>query len=242
MAEHEIRKHLKTAYTTMLDKDKGFRHKLVDISVEVLIIVFAVTVSIWFHNWSEKSKDHKEAKAFLADLKKDLQADSVNIGNSLQFYQFSLSGIEYFQKVGRGDTLSADSLQKYGDLFFSSTELQPHISRYEALKVSGKFDIIENKELLNNIIYLHESVLNRVEILNTDYAQYIKRVAAFIDEHAQINKQGHITNGQELLRISQLRLLLAYGRGIISGNLFDAHHEGIRKCKELREQIDKTLK
>ena len=241
MAEDEIRKHTKAVYNTLLDKQRDWKHRLKDISVEILIIVFAVTVSIWFHNLSEELQEHREEKDFLVELKKDLQADSINIKSSLQFYEFSLTGIKYFEKVGSGDTLSKDSLHAYGDLFFSSTELQPHVSRYEALKGSGKFNIIEDKQLLNNIIDLHQSVLTRIESLNNYYQQYIQRVATFIEEHALLNQQGDITIGQDLLRLPQFRFLLGYGRGIISGNLISAHVAAIKKCNELSEQIEKAL-
>ncbi len=241
MAEDEIIKHTKAAYNTLLNKEKNWKQKLKDITVEILIIVFAVTLSIWLHNWSDERQQHKEEKIFLTELKKDLQQDTANIKNSLQFYEFSLAGMKYFQKVGAGDTLSKDSLHKYGDLFFSSTELQPHISRYEALKGSGKFNIIENMELLDNIIDLHESVLNRIETLNNYYVQFIQKTSSFIEEHAKLNKQGDITNGNELLNSSQMRFLLAYGIGTISGNLIPAHEEGIKKCMELSHQIDETV-
>ncbi len=241
MAEDEIRKHTKAAYDALRDKEKGWKHKLKDILVEVVIIVFAVTVSIWFHNLSEEMQDHKEEKEFLTGMKKDLQEDTANLNSSLQFYRFSLAGITYFEKVGAGDTLSQDSLRTYGNLFFSSTELQAHISRYEALKGSGKFSIVEDKQLLNNIIDLHESILNRIEILNTYYAQYIQKVTSFIAEHTQLDQRGNITNGQELLRLPQMRFLLNYGQGTIAGNLIQAHEEGIQKCNELSQEIDKAL-
>jgi hypothetical protein len=110
-------------------------------------------------------KEQKDPEIFLIGLKRDLQADSTNIESSLQFYEFNLAGFKYFEKVSREDTFNLDSLRKYGDLFFSSTELQPHVSRYEALKGNGKSDIIENRELLTNIIDFHESTLTRIGII-----------------------------------------------------------------------------
>ena len=241
MAEDEIRKHTKAAYTTLLDKEKGWQHKLNDVLVEVLIIVFAVTVSIWFHNWSDRIQEHKEEKEFLTGLQKDLQEDTANMQSSLAFYENSLQGMQYFRKVGIGDSLNKDSLNKYTSLFFSSTELEPHVSRYEALKGSGKFTIIEDKELLNNIIDLHESTITRIELLNNYYTQYIQKVASFIEEQAQLDAPGHITNAQPLLRMSQMRFLLGYGKSNIEGNVIPAHKEGIDKCTGLLKEIHAKL-
>lgn len=242
MAEDEIRKHTKAALNTLYNKGIGWKKKIREVLVEILIIIFAVSVSIWFHNWSEKLKEHKEENTFLTEMLSDLHADSINIQNSLKFYKFSLAGIQYFLKVGQGDILKSDSLQKYGNLFFSNTELRPHISRYQAIKGSGKFDIIENKQLLNNIIDLHESVLTRIESLNKYYSDYIQRVASFIEDNAKVNVDGHIVNGQEMLRTSKLKLLLSYGRGIIKNNILKANEEGLQKCNELSSDIVRDFK
>lgn len=241
MAEDEIRKHAKATYHTLMDKEKNWQHKLKDILVEIIIIVFAVTVSIWFHNWSEELQNHKEERNFLAELKDDIKGDTANLNSSLQFYEFSLNGIKYFEKVGAGDSLIEDSLNKYGNLFFSNTRLQPHISRYEALKGSGKFSIIEDKRLLNDIIDLHESDISHIEILNNFYIQYIQQVASFIIEHAQLNRAGKLTNAQDILRTAQMRLQLGYGRNFIANNAIPAHQKNIQKCNELTQQIDKFL-
>ncbi len=117
MAEDEIRKHANNAIKIMKDKENGWWHKLKDIFIEVLIIVFAVTISIWFHNWSDKMHEQKEEKVFLTGFKKDLYGDIDNIQNSLNFYKNSVNGMRYFAKVGAGDSLNNDSLKKYASVF-----------------------------------------------------------------------------------------------------------------------------
>jgi hypothetical protein len=57
MAEDEIAKHTKKIYKTWRAKELNFWHKLKEIMVEIFIIVFAVTVSIWFPNRSEHSNE-----------------------------------------------------------------------------------------------------------------------------------------------------------------------------------------
>lgn len=237
MAEDEIRKHTKAAYNTLLNKEKTWQHKLKDILVEIVIIVFAVSVSIWFHNLSEKWQEQSEEKTFLNELVEDLRSDTANLQSSLRFYNFSLNGMKYFSRVGAGDTLSNDSLNKYSSLFFSNTELDAHISHYEALKGSGKYDIIENKQILNDIIELHESNFLHITTLNNYYTQFIERVASFIEQNAQLNAQGKFTNGQQLLYNSQMRLLLGYGRNNLQFNIIPAHENGINKCNELSRKL-----
>jgi hypothetical protein len=40
-----------------------------------MIIIFAVTISIWFHNLSEHKHQQEEVKQFLEGLKSDLTRD-----------------------------------------------------------------------------------------------------------------------------------------------------------------------
>jgi hypothetical protein len=170
MAEDEVRKHAKTALKILRNKEADWKHKLKDILLEILIIIFAVTVSIWFHNWSDRMQDHKDEAAFLTGFKKDLQGDIDNIKSSRGFYISAAASMRYFTKVGMSsDSLNNDSLKKYQGVLFGSTVLEPHTSRYEALKSSGKLGIIENTELLNNIINLNESTLVHIQTLNDYY-------------------------------------------------------------------------
>jgi hypothetical protein len=50
---HEIHDHAKKAYKKWKDPKVSFWHKAKEIAMEAAIIVFAVSVSIWFHNMSE---------------------------------------------------------------------------------------------------------------------------------------------------------------------------------------------
>jgi hypothetical protein len=242
MAEDEVRKHANAAIKIMKEKESGWWHKLKDIFIEVLIIVFAVTVSIWFHNWSDRMQEQKAEKVFLTGFRKDLYGDIENIQSSLNFYKNSLKGIQYFGEVGAGDSLNNDSLKKYASIFFSSTDLDAHTSRYEALKSSGKLVIIENPELLNNIIDLNESILSRINMLDDLYLKYIEKTSSYIQLNAQLSPKGAITNAPAILRNSQWRFLMSFGQSALIQNVIPAHEDGLKKCHELIAEIDRELK
>ena len=242
MAEDEIRKHTKAAIGAIHNEEKGIVEKVKDVLLEVAIIVFAVTISIWFHNLSDKSHERREEREFLTGLKKDIQIDIINIDSSEAFYQRVFKGMRYFTKVGNGEPLNKDSLQRYAYIFFSNTVLQPHTGRFDGLKESGKMDIIENKELLNGIINIHESTLKQIDMLDTYYYEYIQKLAVFIGTNAQLNKPGEIINGEELLRKSQMRFFLSFGESSINNNIKPANADGVKQCKQLIKDIEKELK
>ena len=241
MADEEIvMKHTKAAYEALKTRKMNWKHKLKEIMLEIIIIVFAVSISIWFHNWSERLKDRAEEKKFLASLKKDLQDDKNEMINDRSGFGQVLKGIYYFQMIGHGLTLDKDSLIKYQWCFFGSAQINPRISRYEALKGSGKLDIVENIELLKNITDLYEKSFPLITMKNQRFNSLRENfVTPFINDHLLLNIKGEGTNWQEILQMAKTRLLLSQENGI-SDNI-KAYSEGIDKITEIMEQIDKEL-
>ncbi len=242
MAEDEIIKHTKKAYSIFKSTETNWKHKLKEIVIEVLIIVFAVTVSIWLHNWSEQVHDKKEERAFFEGLKKDLEIDITNMTSSKGFYDNTLRGIGYFLQIGSGMEINKDSINKYSGVFFNSTNLDPLIGRYEGLKSSGKFSIIENKELLNNIITLHESIIQRIQDLNDKYYRHNEKLESLVSQNTALDNMGHISNALQVINRSDFKILLTISSGIIKNNILPAHVKGINKCNEIIGEIDAELK
>ena len=241
MAEEElIKKYTKGAYKILRTPGMNWQHKLKEILLEIIIIVFAVTISIWFHNWSERLKDQKEEKEFLTSLKKDALDDKKEMTYDRDAFTQVLRGIYYFEKIGSGSALNTDSLKHYQWCFFGSAQINPRASRFEALKGSGKLDIVENTELLKNITELYQKSFPLIILKNQRFnALRENYVTPFVEDHLQMNVKGEGTNWQEILRMPKMRLLL-FQEGEISDNI-KAYTEGIDKINEVIKQINKEL-
>ena len=242
MAEDEIIKHTKKAFSVMQSKEHGWLHKLKEIGIEFIIIVFAVTVSIWLHNLSEERQDKKEEREFFIGLKKDLEYNLANISNSKKFYTHAVNGFQFFLNAASRNVIPQDSINQYANVLFSSTDLDPHVSRYEGLKSSGKFRIVENKELLNAIIDLHESTLQRLRELDEKYYRQNEKLAALATQFAKLDDHGQVANAVSVVSRSDFRILANTSGGIIAYNILGAEDAGIKKCRELMAAIDKELK
>jgi hypothetical protein len=241
MSEDEIIKHTKAVYETWNDRQKKWKHKLKEILVEILIIVFAVTISIWFHNWSEGWKDRRQEKEFLRGLKSDLTADLHEMKGDSLAYQSVLRGASYIQRVGAGEALNYDSLKKYYWILFATVHKQSRTSRFEALKGSGKLDIVENKILLGNIIGLYQETYPIIASGNNDFSDYIEnRIGPLIDTHAKLDTGNNIINWLDIFRTTEFRMGL-YRINVINQNI-QAYNTGIDQCKEIISQIDEELK
>ena len=174
MAEQEVVKHTKKVYKVWTSKKHSPWEKVKEFLIEVLIIVFAVTLSIWLHERSEHSKHNKEVKAFLLGLKEDLTGDIIEMSDDIKSYKRSGMAYNYLTTVKPGEQADPDSMQAYRNSFFNQTKLIPNIGRFEGFKSSGKMGFIENTELQNDIMDLYQE---RIPALNwgADYYNGMKK-------------------------------------------------------------------
>jgi hypothetical protein len=242
MAEQEIIKHVKAAVAISRDRKKKWQHKLLDILLEVAIIVFAVSLSIWLHNWSESRKDNSEEREFLTGLRQDLLADIQEMDSDLGGLKTEYNGIKYFERVGAGEPLNKDSLTAYEAMVFTSVaQINPRISRFEALKGSGRMSIIGNKELLLNITDFYTKDFPRI-VRRNDFFNSLKQntLMQFMAAHLQLDAQGKGTNWQEMLGMSQLRVMLTLQEMLLSN--IEAYADGIGRCRKIVGEIDEELR
>jgi hypothetical protein len=181
--EHEIQAHAKKAYNKWKDPGSSFWEKLKEIAMEVAIIVFAVSVSIWFHNMSEKRHQRHEVKEFLLGLKEDLTGDIKEMEADKESYAKQKAAYIYITSLKIKEVPSKDSLSKYNADLFTSSELLPNNGRFEGFKSSGKIGTIENKILQNDIMDVYQEDIP-VLLLNTKY--YInnkQRLGEFVNKN-----------------------------------------------------------
>jgi hypothetical protein len=172
MAEDEIAKHTKKIYKIAAEKDHTFWHKVKDIVIEIAIIVFAVTISIWLHNNSEHRHQQEDVKTFLLGLEKDLTSDIAEMQNDKQSYEMQKAAFTYISRTRLGQTLSPDSLRYYSNWIYNSTALTPNNGRFEGFKSSGKIGFIENDSLQNDILDLYQENIPSLLASTSNYINH----------------------------------------------------------------------
>jgi hypothetical protein len=156
MSEDEIVKHTKKLYKIWFSGEHTIWHKLGEFLLEIIIIVFAVSISIWFHNLSEHKQQQKEVKAFLIGLKSDLTDDIKEMNGDKNSYINQKILFSYIAGLKINELPSRDTLNKYGEYFNNTTEFNPNDGRFQGFKSSGKIGTIEDGELQNDIMDLYE--------------------------------------------------------------------------------------
>ena len=178
MAEDEIVKHTRKIYKTWFNKELTIWHKISEFLIEITIIVFAVSISIWFHNMSEHKHQQEEVKQFLMGLRADLEQDIKEMENDKESYQKQSAIFTYLRNLRINQLPNRDTLNANGNWIFNTTALNPNDGRFQGFKSSGKIGTIENDSLQNDIMDLYEENIPAL-LHSTD--SYIRIKTLFID-------------------------------------------------------------
>jgi len=154
--QEEITKHSEKIYKTVKNSEHTLGEKVKEIIIEICIIVFAVTLSIGLHGWSEHRHQQEEVSVFLANLKNDLKIDIQNIDNEKEAYQ--KSNIAY-EKILALTPLQLDSIYKSKNKVNFPIHSHGHtmnIGNYEGFKSSGKIGYIEDEKLKQKMLSYYQ--------------------------------------------------------------------------------------
>ncbi len=238
MPEHDVTKHTKAIYDTIKEPGKTWRHKLADILVEIAIIVFAISLSLLLERWRENVHDRTIEKKFLLGLRADLQNDILQLKSDSVSYNNLYTSWNYLRHAGINKiTLAGDSLKRYGSTFINTTEFVPNDSRFEALKSSGQFDVIENDSLQNMILDLYQNRIATLK-LTTSYLTNIKtqQLIPFLSKNIRYSSDS-TTNLQEVIEMPEMQnYLLLGGFGV---EAMQRYHSIITESYQIIDLINK---
>jgi hypothetical protein len=184
MAEQEVIKHTKKVFG-LWKTNSPFWHKTAEFVVEIFIIVFAITVSIYFHDRSELRHQRHETKEFLLGLRQDLKTDVEEMNQDKSSFMQSEKAFTYITSRKLNESLNPDTIRKYYGWIFNTTGLVPNSGRFEGFKSSGKIGTVENKELQNNIMDLYQE--NIPNLINSTNFYTSKKQSLF--EYVNLNRK-----------------------------------------------------
>jgi hypothetical protein len=234
--EHEVQGHTKKIYKAWNDPRKKAIEKIKDIAVEIGIIVFAISLSIWFHSWSEHRHEQKDVKGFLIGLKIDLESDIKEMNEDVKSYIGAGKAFTYLTSLKKGEIASLDSIKKYGRYVNGTTGLNANAGRFEGFKSSGKIGHIENVELQNDILDLYEEDIPHL-IGNTDlYSKSKIEFTSFVRDNL-IRTTDSTTNYKANLSSDKG---FAYARQLAyTDEIIELYDVVIKKNKKIIEAINK---
>ena len=238
MAEQEVIKHTKKVFGLWKTNNPAW-HKIGDFILEIFIIVFAITVSIYFHDRSELRHQRHETKEFLLGLKEDLKTDIEEMNQDKSSFKQSEKAFAYITGRKLDQSLSPDTIRKYYGWIFNTTGLVPNSGRFEGFKSSGKIGTIENKELQNNIMDLYQE--NIPNLINSTNFYTSKKQNLF--QYVALNRK-RVTDSTTNL-VSVLSTDEAYNMCVsltFVQEILDRYDTCIHKMNVIIRDIDKVYK
>jgi len=170
--QEEITKHSEKIYKTVKNSEHTLGEKVKEIIVEICIIVFAVTLSISLHSWSEHRHQQEEVSVFLSNLKNDLKDDIKKLDSEKKQYQKANIGYEQILAL---TPLQLDSIYKSNDIVhlpvYSHGQIM-NVGNFEGFKSSGKIGYIEDEKLKQKILTYYQlwvPSINEVDKVYNDY-------------------------------------------------------------------------
>lgn len=171
--QEEISKHSKKIYKTVKNSEHTLGEKVKEIIIEIGIIVFAVTLSIWLHSWSEHRHQQEEVSVFLGNLKNDLKDDIKKLDNGKEEYQ--KSNMDY-EKILALTSIQLDSIYKSKDIVhfpvFSHGNIM-NVGNFEGFKSSGKIGYIEDEKLKQKILSYYQLSVPAVNEVDKIYDNFL---------------------------------------------------------------------
>ena len=64
MSEEKVIQHTKKAIHVVGDKEKSWTARIKEFLYEILIIVIAVSITLWMHNWNDGKHEKRIRKKF----------------------------------------------------------------------------------------------------------------------------------------------------------------------------------
>jgi len=229
--QDEITKHGKKIYRTIKNPAHSLTEKIKDIIIEIGIIVFAVTLSIWLHGRTEHHHEQTEVQAFLQGLKTDLAQDIALLEKNRNIITSLDSNYHFLASfTNKGITVPPDSTI-YHSLYFTMIVTRPSIGRYEGFKSSGKIGLIENDSLKQNILTFYQQTIPNL-VYGEEFVNSLQ--SKILD--LQIDKNDNTTI-VDFIRSTKTASLLSLGMQNFKSNI-GLYNQSIDHARKIIGQID----
>ncbi len=233
-----IKKHGKKALgmSEHAHAPRTWRERAGEILLEIGIIVFAVTLSIWLHSWQEHRHSRARERQFLVGLRQDLGHDIAELRGDSLLYVRQLQSMRYLREVSAA-TFNQDSLKAHRWVLTSGIWFIPNNSRFEGLKSSGSLAILESDTLLSRMLTYYERTTMNLTNNSKMYAETMNQTTLpFLTEN--LDPKG--TNWVQVLQARPMQNVLL--RDAAVRNVLGFYHGTAQEARVLRHAIGEYLK
>lgn len=191
MSEEKIIKHTGDAARALLKKNVDWKKKISEFFFEIFIIVIAVSITLWFHNWNDHLHERRLAKDFLTGVREDLKVTADRLEVDMTHFQHTL---DYYDTIWRQMSENRVDKKFMDDNSGNLTNMVGFAfdnSRFESFKSSGNLRLIENDSLLQSLTRMYTMTLpDRMESDRMIFAERRNQYITFIGSKTPIGPNG----------------------------------------------------
>ena len=141
---------------------------------EILLIVIAINIGLWFNNLNDNRRARSLETKILNEFLVSLNSDKEDIFSNIETHK---KGIESCMKLVKNETENLDTIKRDLGWSYSWTYLIADLSSYESLKSIG-FQLIKNDEIRHGITKLYNVDYRTI----TEAENNHKRICNLFDE------------------------------------------------------------
>jgi hypothetical protein len=229
MSEEKIIQHAQKAVHIVESREKTWRRKIGELIEEIIIIVFAVTITLAFHNWNDWRNERKMEKEFLTGTSADLKAEATDLDEAIKDLTVTANYYDtVWQQVAekRIDAayIDSNSYELVNTVYFTFDN-----GRFEGFKSSGYLRLIENQVLLKHLTSFFTNAIPFQVVADNDVYQERRRdYNTYIGTKAPMDAQKVVHVSQMLHDPAVLHHIVFYGEYM---------RERIRAKKSLAAQM-----
>ena len=210
--EEKIVEHAKEAIHALTDKKKNWKEKIGGFLWEILIIIIAVNLTIWFHSWSDKRHEQALVKEFLIDTRKSMVNDTIGIRAYINF--MTNVPLVYYDSVLsqiNNKKIDAHYIDSHIMTLTQNTGILFNFSTYQGFSSANNFRLIKNYSLSHSLIALYTEIYPQYKVI---WQQLDDRRRDAFDKYIAI-KTGYYNNGKVKLSsiINQPEVIYVFQMG-----------------------------
>lgn len=240
MSEIHIEHHKPVHTHNALEKKKGFWVILKELFIDMIPVVIGILIALSFNSIKESWKEKKEETYYLNRIKNDLEQDLKELKEDIESYEIRRYSIKYLQAYDLNENKYPDSALIYLSTLFGTTAPNVSNAAYVTLQSSGKFDIIQNKQITENLVTLYSDIVKSLTNTTTSFSEFKQRY--FNDViHTEFDLT-QLKNGKTLKEIlSNLKIKNAF-KILWFDEVIGRYKKAIKKHEEIINDISEELK
>ncbi len=239
MSEEKIIKHSEKAVHTLINRELPWKKKIKEVMLEILIIVFAVSITLMFHNWNDNRHENQIEREFLIGIKEDLKTEAAKLDENIKYFQPTVDYYNTVLKQINSNKIDTQYVDKNSWHLTNTYYYVANNGRFESFKSSGYLRLITNQELAKDLMSLFTIAIPFQE--DIDKNLYTKRGN---DYDNYIGSKGisdsNITHVSKLFNDPAVRYqILRYAKSFNERKTQQA--ELANQIREIIKEIDKEL-